>query len=383
LAALDETAKTFGKTGGKSYAPGEIWRQPELARTLGSIASRGDNAFYRGPLARKMAHGVRVMGGIWSAEDLAGYRAVVREPIEFGYHGHLVMTMPPPSAGGIVLRQILAAADVLRLHELEYESVTRLHLYVEALRRTYADRNQLLGDPDFVDVPLQQLLAVDYVAQRMAGIDPRRATASADIEAGVELKESEQTTHFSVVDGSGVAVANTLTLNGSFGARVQIPGTGVTLNNEMDDFTAKVGTPNMFGLVQGPQNAIEPGKRMLSSMSPTIVTQHGKVRAVVGSPGGATITTTVAQIIMQLVDYGRSLEDAIAAPRVHHQWLPDKVWHEAALPDSTARALGALGHKLARRHRIGHANCIEVEPKTGWIYAVADAKRNGGKASAY
>jgi gamma-glutamyltranspeptidase/glutathione hydrolase len=323
------------------------------------------------------------MGGIWSAEDLAGYRAVVRKPIEFGYHGHLVMTMPPPSAGGIVLRQILAAADVLRLHELEYESVTRLHLYVEALRRTYADRNQLLGDPDFVDLPLQKLLDADYAAQRMAGIDPHRATASADIEAGVELRESEQTTHFSVVDGSGVAVANTFTLNGSFGARVQIPGTGVTLNNEMDDFTAKVGAPNMFGLVQGPQNAIEPGKRMLSSMSPTIVAKHGKVRAVVGSPGGPTITTTVAQIIMQLVDYGRSLQEAIAAPRVHHQWLPDEIWHETSLSDPTARALGALGHKLTGRHRIGHANCIEVDSKTDWIYAVADVLRNGGKASAY
>jgi gamma-glutamyltranspeptidase/glutathione hydrolase len=186
-----------------------------------------------------------------------------------------------------------------------------------------------------------------------------------------------------VVDASGLAVANTYTLNAGFGAKVAVPGTGVILNNEMDDFTSKVGSPNMFGLVQGPQNGIEPGKRMLSSMSPTILSKDGKLRAVVGSPGGPTITTTVAQIVMQLIDHGRTLEQAVAAPRVHHQWLPDQIMHEPSLPASTVTELEALGHKLVKWDRIGHANCIEVDPKSGALIAVADVKRDGGKASAY
>jgi gamma-glutamyltranspeptidase/glutathione hydrolase len=232
-------------------------------------------------------------------------------------------------------------------------------------------------------VPMQQLLDIGYIGQRMANIDPKRATPSSEVGAGVQLKESEQTTHFSVVDGSGLAVANTYTLNGGFGAKLIVPGTGVILNNEMDDFTSKVGSPNMFGLVQGPQNAIAPGKRMLSSMTPTIITKDGKLRAVVGSPGGPTITTTVAQIVMQLVDHGRSLEQAVSSTRIHHQWLPDQIWHEDSMPKETSDALAAMGHKLQGRSRIGHANCIEVDPKSAAFVAVADVVRDGGKASAY
>jgi gamma-glutamyltranspeptidase / glutathione hydrolase len=291
--------------------------------------------------------------------------------------------MPPPSAGGVVLRQILAAAEALDLQRLDWDSVPRIHLYVESLRRTYADRSQLVADPDFVKVPTDKLLDVKYVAERMKDIDPKRATPSTQIGAGVKLEEREHTTHFSAVDGSGLAVANTYTLNGNFGAKVIVPGTGMILNNEMDDFTAKVGAPNMFGLIQGPQNAIEPGKRMLSSMTPTIIARNGKLRAIVGSPGGPTITTTVAQIVMQLIDHDRTLEQAIAAPRVHHQWLPDQIWHETALPAPTLAALAALGHKLQGREHIGHANCIEVDPKSGAFIAVADTERDGGKASAY
>jgi gamma-glutamyltranspeptidase/glutathione hydrolase len=282
-----------------------------------------------------------------------------------------------------VLRQILAAAETLELHKRDWDSVERIHLYVEALRRTYADRNQLVADPDFVKIPMQQLLDVGYMAKRMASVDPAHATPSSSISAGVMLKESEQTTHFSVVYGEGFAVANTYTLNGGFGARVMVPATGVILNNEMDDFTTKVGAPNMFGLIQGPQNGIEPGKRMLSSMSPTIIAKDGKLRAVVGSPGGPTITTTVAQIVMQLIDHGRSLEQAIAATRVHHQWLPDQIWHESSLAADSRGKLEAMGHKLVSRDRIGHANCIEVDPKSGALIGVADTERDGGKASAY
>lgn len=381
--ALAATAATFGKPDGSAYVVGDTWRQPDLAKTLEAVAKSGPEAFYRGAFAEQMAARVRAMGGIWSSEDLAGYHAIVREPIRFNYRGYDIITMPPPSAGGVVLRQILAAADTLGLYKRDWDSVERIHLYVEALRRTYADRSALIGDPDFVKIPMQKLLDVGYMAQRMSGVDPQHATPSSEIKAGVELEESEQTTHFSVVDASGLAVANTYTLNGGFGAKVIVPGTGVILNNEMDDFTSKVGAPNMFGLVQGPQNAIAPGKRMLSSMTPTIIVKDGKLRAVVGSPGGPTITTTVAQIVMQLIDHGRTLQQAVAATRVHHQWLPDQIWHESTLPEATVAALQAMGHKLVSRDRIGHANCIEVDPKSSALFAVADVARDGGKASAY
>ncbi|HEU4580156.1 MAG TPA: gamma-glutamyltransferase [Polyangiaceae bacterium] len=382
-AALRATLADFGKPDGSAYSEGEIWKQPDLARTLEAIAKNGPDAFYRGAFAADMASKVKAMGGIWSAEDLASYKAIVREPIKFSYRGYDIVTMPPPSAGGVVLRQILAAAEYLQMYKLDWDSTARIHLYVESLRRTYADRNELIGDPDFVKIPLSELLDTRYVAKRMAGIDPKHATPSSEIKAGLQLKESEHTTHFSVVDSSGMAVANTYTLNGGFGAKVVVPGTGVILNNEMDDFTSKVGAPNMFGLVQGPQNGIEPGKRMLSSMTPTILVKDGKLRAVIGSPGGPTITTTVAQIVMQLIDHNRSLQQAVAAPRVHHQWLPDQIWHESSLPSTTVAELQALGHKLVGRDRIGHANCIEIDPKSSAVIAVADVMRDGGKASAY
>lgn len=383
LAALEATISTFRKPDGVAYGAGDEWRQPELAATLQAIGQHGAEAFYSGPLAAEMAKQVVAMGGVWTTQDLAGYQAVERQPIVFSYRGHEIVTMPPPSAGGVVLRQILAAADSLSLHELDWDSSRRQHLYVEALRRTYADRNQLLGDPDFIKIPLSEILDTRYIARRMADIDPGRATPSSAVGSGVERPESEETTHFSVVDGSGLAVSNTYTLNGGFGAKVQIPGTGVTLNNEMDDFTAKVGASNMFGLVQGAQNGIEPGKRMLSSMSPTIVSRGGFLRAVVGSPGGPTITTTVAQILMQLIDHGRTLKQAVAAPRIHHQWLPDKLSHEASLPVADRQALTDLGHRLAIRSRIGHANCIEIDPRTGQFVAIADVARDGGGAAAY
>jgi gamma-glutamyltranspeptidase/glutathione hydrolase len=376
------TLRTFRKADGTTYGKGEIWRQPDLAATLEAIAGDAD-AFYRGPLAKTLAARVAAMGGIWTEADLAGYRAVEREPIRFRYHGHDIVTMSPPSGGGITLRQILAASDALHLERLEWDSVERIHLYVEALRRIYADSTQTLGDPDFVKIPLTTLLDTGYIPKRMADIDRARATPSTSIRSGVASAEHLETTHFSVVDGRGMAVASTFTLNGGFGAKLQVPGTGVTLNNEMDDFAAKPGAPNMFGLVMGSQNAIAPGKRMLSSMTPTIVARDGKLRAIVGSPGGPTIITTVAQIVMQLVDHRRPLVDAVAAPRVHHQWLPDEIIHEAALPAATVEALQAKGHATRARPRIGVANCIEVDPATGAYVAVADVDRDGGRAAAW
>jgi len=382
-AALVATLRTFRKADGSTYATGDTWRQPRLAGTLEAIAAGGADAFYRGPLARTLARRVAAMGGIWTEADLARYKAVEREPIRFSYHGHDIITMPPPSGGGLTLRQILAASDALHLERLEWDAVDRIHLYVEALRRIFADSTQLLGDPDFVDIPLRTLLDTGYIPKRMADIDRARATPSASIKSGVGPTGHLETTHFSVVDGAGMAVANTFTLNGGFGAKVQVPGTGVTLNNEMDDFTAKVGAPNMFGLVMGAQNGIQPGKRMLSSMTPTIVVKDGRLRAVVGSPGGPTIITTVAQIVMQLIDHHRPLVDAVGAVRVHHQWMPDEIAYEDALPAATIAALKAKGHAMRARARIGVANCIEVDPRTGALVAVADVNRDGGKAAAW
>ncbi len=383
VAALKETVAIFRKPDGSAFAAGDTWTEPALAGTLETIAAGGADAFYRGPLAKKMAAAVARMGGLWTTADLAGYKPIERKPIVFDYRGHTIVTMPPPSAGGITLRQIFAASEILGLDKLDWDSVDRIHLYVEALRRVYADRNQLVADPAFIDVPMKTLLDVEYLKKRMADIKKDRATPSKEVGAGVELVEKPQTTHYSVVDGKGMAVANTYTLNGGFGARVAVPGTGVIMNNEMDDFTAKVGSPNMFGLVQGPQNAIAPGKRMVSSMTPTVVTRGGKLRAVCGSPGGPTISTTVAQVLLQLIDHGRSIDQAIAATRIHHQWLPDTIMHEESLDGATARALAARGHQLKSRGRIGHANCIEVDPDTGELRAVADSGRDGGDADAY
>jgi gamma-glutamyltranspeptidase/glutathione hydrolase len=380
---MTETLQTFRQADGTPYRAGDTWRQPDLATTLDAIAAGGADAFYRGPLARTLATRVSAMGGIWTEADLANYKAIEREPIRFAYHGHDIVTMPPPSGGGVTMRQILAASDALKLERLDWDSVDRIHLYVEALRRIYADSTQLLGDPGFVKIPLTTILDSGYIPKRMADIDRGKATPSSAITSGVGPTEHLETTHFSVVDAGGMAVANTYTLNGGFGAKLQVPGTGVTLNNEMDDFTAKPGAPNMFGLVMGAQNAIQPGKRMLSSMTPTIVAKDGKLRAVVGSPGGPTIITTVAQIVMQLIDHRRPLVDAVGAARVHHQWMPDEIVFEDTLPETTVVALKGKGHAMRARARIGVANCIEVDPATGALVAVADVKRDGGKASAY
>jgi gamma-glutamyltranspeptidase/glutathione hydrolase len=383
-AGFAESAAYYSKVDGSSYAEGDTWRQEELARTLDRIAKHGPKAFYEGELAEIMATEVQKAGGLWTEKDLADYQAIERKPIEFDYRGHHVITMPPPSAGGVALRQILTASEVLGLDEKPWRSVDEVHLYVEACRRAYADRNLLLGDPDFVEIPMQQLLDASYIEKRMADIDPNKATPSTEVGAGVGLsKESGDTTHYSVIDGKGNAVANTYTLNLGFGGRFVIPKVGVLVNNEMDDFAAKPGSANAYGLVQGEQNAIAAGKRMLSSMTPTIVVKAGKVRAIVGSPGGPTITTTVAQIIRALVDYGMPMDEAVASVRIHHQWLPDRITAEETIDPELEKGLRALGHEVRKRSAIGHANCIEVDPTTHGFRAVADVARDGGKAAAY
>jgi len=384
-AGFVDSAVIYEGEGGRVLAAGETWKQAQLAATLQVIADEGGRSFYEGALADRIVRGVKKLGGIWSKQDLKGYQAVERKPIELDYRGHHVITMPPPSAGGIVLRQILAASEQLRIYEKPYRSVDAFHLYVEAARRAYADRNHWVGDPDFAPVPVEQLTALPYIESRMRDIDPARATPSSQVAPGTlaDTKESEDTTHFSVVDREGNAVAVTYTLNGSFGAKVVVPETGILLNNEMDDFSAKPGSANAYGLVQGERNAIAPKKRMLSSMTPTIVTKNGQLRAVLGTPGGPTITNTVAEILMALVDHDQPLEHAVRAARIHHQWLPDAIMAEEQLEPALAEGLAARGHAITKRGTIGHASCIERNEKTGVLRAVADVTRGGGGAEAY
>jgi gamma-glutamyltranspeptidase/glutathione hydrolase len=377
------TAKLYEGAKGP-YVEGDRWLQPELASTLEAVAKDGPPGFYRGPVAKKLVDGVRKAGGVWTEKDLETYEAKWREPVVFDYRGHTVVTMPPPSAGGVVLQQILGMSETLDMKAEPWRSAGELHLMAEAMRRVYADRNQLLGDPDFVKMPLGVITSKDYIQGRAKTIDRAKATPSDEVASGAPLPSgSTETTHYSVIDAAGNAVATTYTLNTGYGAKFVVPGTGVLLNNEMDDFAVAPGKPNLFGLVQGEANKIEPGKRMLSSMTPTILVKDGEVRAVLGSPGGSTISTTVAQLTRALVDYQVPLDQAVPALRAHHQWKPDGILIDAELPPEVRAKLEAMGHKLNSRGRIGHANCIEVDPKTRGFRAVADTTRTGGKAAAY
>ncbi|MBM4375372.1 MAG: gamma-glutamyltransferase [Deltaproteobacteria bacterium] len=382
-AGFEASAQVYERPDGSAFVAGDRWRQPELAATLREIAAE-PAAFYQGALAKRLVDGVRAAGGLWTMGDLAGYRTIEREPTRFAYRGYDLVTMPLPSAGGIVLRQMLVGCESLEMSRFAWHSVDELHLYAEVARRAYADRNTLLGDPAFVDAPVAALTDEAYIRRRMSDVDLTHATPSSRVAPGLAPRaESHDTTHYSVIDERGNAVATTYTLNASFGAKFVVPGTGVLLNDEMDDFAVKPGAANLYGLVQGEPNAIAPGKRMLSSMTPTIVVKGGDVRAVLGSPGGPTITTTVVQLARALIDYGQPLDVAVAAPRLHHQWLPDAIVAERAMPTSLLDGLRARGHALELRERIGNANVIEVDPATRGFRAVADVARGGAAAAAY
>jgi gamma-glutamyltranspeptidase / glutathione hydrolase len=384
-AGFEDSARHYLRPDGTALQPGDVWKQPDLGRTLEAIAAKGPREFYEGALARALVDGVQKAGGLWTMEDFARYRAIERKTLEFDYRGHRVITMPPPSSGGVVMREILAASELLHMEQHPFRSADNLHLYVEAARRAFADRGELLGDPDFVDVPTEKLTSLDYIKKRMQDIDPARATPSDQVRGGARLLESMQTTHYSVVDDAGNAVSNTYTLNTSFGAKLVIPGTGVLLNNEMDDFASKPGTANVYGLVQKEPNAIAPGKRMLSSMTPTIILKDGALRAVVGTPGGPTIINTVTQIVRAVIDYEQTIDAAVRAPRLHHQWQPDRIVIEPEFEPEIKAELEARGHQVVVSPwgSFGHANCIEVDPATSGFRAVADVARDGGEAVAY
>jgi len=380
LGRWPSSAKIFLKPDGSVLAPGDRLVQRDLADTLEAIARHGPRAFYEGPIADKLAAAVQAAGGIMTADDLKSYRAHVRRPVRGRYRGHEVISMPPSSSGGVVLIEMLNILEGYRLGDTD--EALRLHLMVEAMRRAYADRAAYLGDPAVVSAPLHRLMSKRYAAQLRAGIDRERATPSRDIREDIALPpEGSNTTHYSVMDRYGNAVSNTYTLNFSYGVGLVAEGTGVLLNNELDDFAARPAAPNAYGLIGGDANAPGPGKRPLSSMTPTIVLKNGRPFIVTGSPGGSRIITTVLQILLNVIDRRMDAAEAVAAARIHHQWSPDRVLAEQSLPDAMVEGLVARGHKVERRPAFTAANTIVVTPRG--LVGAADQRTRGSLAAGY
>ena len=377
---------------GQPFAVGQRLVQNDLGRTLRRIAEHGADGFYQGPVGAAIVASSQAGKGLITQADLDRYTARELAPIECDYRGYHVVSAPPPSSGGVIICEILNIVEGYPLQQLGWGSAQGAHYLIEAMRHAYVDRNSYLGDPEFVDNPLQRLLDKAYAGRIRAVIDPKKAGVSKDIQPGVEPHEGSNTTHYSIVDGKGNAVAVTSTLNEWFGAKVLAAGTGVLLNNEMDDFTAKPGVPNSYGLVQGQANAIQPGKRPLSSMSPTIVTQHGKPVMVLGTPGGSRIITATLLTMLNVIDYGMDIQEAVDAPRFHQQWMPETTQVErfAFSPDSQ-RLLIDMGHKLGAPQPANHLAAILVgAPSLGGkpvganrYYGANDPRRNTGLALGY
>jgi gamma-glutamyltranspeptidase / glutathione hydrolase len=412
LTRFPSSAKIFQRDG-DFYKESDTFKQPELAATLTRIAKDPDD-FYKGAMAHQIADFEKAGGGLITAEDLAAYQVKERTPIRGKYHGFDLITAPPPSSGGIVLVEILNILSAYNLPKLgpggaetKDRSAAQVHIITEAFRRAYMDRGDYLGDPDFNNLPLKQMANMKYAAAWRSSIDPSKPTPSKDLvrPAGfmppppqsTPIKESTQTTHFSIVDADGNAVSSTYTLNGGFGSGVTVEGLGFLLNNEMDDFTSKIGVPNMFGLIQSSANSIAPGKRPLSAMTPTILTTHGrwfkrgKLAYVMGTPGGSTIITTVANDIISTVDNGLNIQQAADAPRFHHQYLPDRLDLEKKFSPEVADQLKAMGYTINRlavadEHNPGtwgDSELIAIDPKTRELLGGHDDRRNYGKAAGY
>jgi gamma-glutamyltranspeptidase / glutathione hydrolase len=396
LALFPESKRIFQRDG-NYYQPGEFFRQPELARTLQRIAENPDS-FYRGDLAKEIAKAIHRGGGLVTEHDLATYEVKEREPVTGTYQSYTIISAPPPSSGGIALIEALNILEGYNLSRLGDRAPAEMHLIVEAYRRAYMDRGDYLGDPDFSTIPVQQMLDKKYAAAWRRGIEEDQATPSASLKrpAGflpsppkpaAKAPDHVNTTHYSVVDTDGNAVSVTTTLNNSFGSGATAEGLGFLFNDEMDDFAAKQGVPNMFGLIQGPANAIAPGKRPLSSMTPTIVLKDGKLRFVLGSPGGARIITTVANIFLSAADENLNIQQAVDAPRFHHQYLPDKLYLEPGFSDATMAGLQALGYKLdggePDDRTWSDGECIAVNPRTRMLEGGHDSRHSYGKAAGY
>jgi gamma-glutamyltranspeptidase / glutathione hydrolase len=398
---LAEAAEDFRKdaptaaiflAGGQPRAPGTRLIQADLGRALQLIAKDGPDAFYKGDIARKVISASQKNGGIFTVADFATYRALERTPLECVYRTYKIISAPPPSSGGTVICETLNIIEAYPVAELGFNSAQNTHYMTEALRRAYRDRNLNLGDPAFVKFDAARYIDKGYAAELRKGISPDKATRSDSLPAPSSAKEGQNTTHYSIVDAQGNAVSVTYTLNDWFGARVTPAGTGILLNDEMDDFSAKPGASNMFGLVEGENNAIAPGKRPLSSMSPTIVAKDGKLVMVVGTPGGSRIPTAVLQVMINVLDHKMTLQEAVDAPRIHHQWMPDVTYYERnALSADTLALLGGKGHKLEEIEYSNHIAAILVgAPSIGGkplgknkLYGSIDPRLNLGTAEGY
>jgi gamma-glutamyltranspeptidase/glutathione hydrolase len=382
---------------GMPFRPGERLVQKNLAATLRTISAGGSEAFYRGPIAAAVVAASHANGGLLSAQDFAAYKITESAPLSCRYRGYVILSAPPPSSGGVVLCEMLQVLEGYPLSSLGFHSSAAVHLMTEAMRHAYRDRNTYLGDPAFVDNPLQMLLSKQHTEAIRSRIEPH-ATPSTALGGEVPAHEKATTTHYSVVDRWGNAVSVTYTINDDFGAKVIAGDTGFFLNDEMDDFTSKPGAPNLFGLVQGKANAIAPGKRPLSSMTPTIVLQEGKPVLVVGTPGGSRIITTVLEVIVNVIDHGMTLQEAVDAPRFHHQWLPDTLAGEPfAFSADTVGSLRRMGYRVVPLERWAAANAAEAIgiapadaarakalgfPRPGMLYGASDSRAPAGSAAA-
>jgi gamma-glutamyltranspeptidase / glutathione hydrolase len=387
LSTDTESVRVFLR-GGHGYEVGETFKQPDLAATLGRIAQNGPKDFYQGETAQRIAQQMSAHGGLITLDDLKNYKVIERAPLEGDYKGYHLILPPPPSAGGIGVLQMLGLLSGTKFTADGPDSVAAVHYMAEAMRRFYADRSEYLADPDFYNVPVKMLLDPKYIERRRASIDPEHATPSDLVEPGlpqavaahVSQLESSETTHFNIVDEQGNAVSLTYTLNAYFGNGVTVPGTGVLLNNEMDDFAAKPGSPNMFGVVGGEANAIVPGKRPLSSMTPTIITKDGKLFMVVGAPGGSRIPTGVLQVIVDVIDFHMNPQDAVDLPRFHHQWKPDTLYLQKTFDRDAEAKLTEMGYQIKPVDGIARVEAIVV--KDGVIEGGTES-RLSGKASGY
>jgi gamma-glutamyltranspeptidase/glutathione hydrolase len=400
-----ETARIFLRPDGSPLQPGDRLVQKDLANTLEAISKDGPDAFYKGRIPQAVEAAARRGGGILSADDFGKYTITEGAPLSCDYRGYHFISAPPPSSGGTTLCEILNILSGYDIKAMGYASAASVHYMVEAMRNAYMDRNTYLGDPAFVHNPLDRLLSPAYAADIRAQIQADKATPSKDVQPGMGPHEKNETTHYSIVDKDGNAVSTTYTINGAFGSVVMAPGTGFLLNDEMDDFTTKLGAQNLFGLVQGKANAIEPGKRPLSSMAPTVVTRNGKVYMVIGSPGGSRIITIILETALNIIDHGMAPQEAVNAARVHHQWLPDEVYYETkGLSPDTLKILRDMGYRMVEQTPWGAAELVLVglpglgfapaassgndaalsgAVREGWLYGANDERRPAGEAIGY
>ncbi|MEE3651592.1 MULTISPECIES: gamma-glutamyltransferase [unclassified Brenneria] len=400
-----ESARIFLRPDGSPLQPGDKLVQRDLANTLQAIADNGPDAFYKGSIPQLVEQAAKQGGGVLTAADFANYRITETVPVTCDYRGYKFISSPPPSSGGVTMCEILNIVEGYDIASMGFNSAASVHVLTEAMRHAYMDRNTYLGDPEFVRNPIDRLLSKSYAAEIRKQIEPENATPSQRVQPGIGPHEKPETTHYSIVDNQGNAVSTTYTVNGRFGAVVIAPGTGFFLNDEMDDFTIKVGEKNLYGLVQGERNAIAPGKRPLSSMSPSLVTKEGKVFMVLGSPGGSRIITITLQTALNVIDHGMAPQEAVDAPRIHHQWLPDEVYYEQrGLSADTLALLKQRGYKMVEQTPWGAAELIMVglpgapgvtpansgndsavsgKVREGYLYGANDIRRPAGAAIGY